>query len=532
MSGFAKIKLVWLILAIALLLNLRDAASEGRRDWPMYGKNLSHSFSNSSSKITEHNVSSLAPLWTFVTGDAVTASPAVVGGSLYVGSWDGFFYAIDTETGALKWKFQLDCQPSVVPVPEVCGGPPPGVPTPSRFRTPGGIVASSAAVVGDRVYFGGGRTLYSLSRRDGRLIWKHVICGNPEDPSCKTDQTDPLQILSSPAVWGEKIFVGTTTGGVSFDIPYLGGFLALDANTGEQLWRFEVDPPFVAGNRGCGNVWSSPAVDRHRHLVVFGTSDCKEQPLPPYHGSVVALDSDSGTLRWVFRPREVDVHSCDFDFGASPNVISAGDRAGIGIGGKDGTYYLLDSDSGEVVWARRVVFGGESGGFFGGAAVHGRRIYSATAFGDGNVQQQAGLCDPLFADPNDPDIVDTFIQEPSMHFLDAQTGMVVRQQRDSQSFGATTLGNGLVYSGFIGQSQDDLPAVKIYRATNLKLESVILATVNGRPGMVNSAVIPVGRAIFFGSGNYFDGTGSAIHAYALPGREEAGPGDDGHADGE
>ena len=103
MSGFAKIKLVWLILAIALLLNPRDAASEGRRDWPMYGKNLSHSFSNSSSKITEHNVSSLAPLWTFVTGDAVTASPAVVGGSLYVGSWDGFFYAIDTETGALKW---------------------------------------------------------------------------------------------------------------------------------------------------------------------------------------------------------------------------------------------------------------------------------------------------------------------------------------------------------------------------------------------------------------------------------------------
>ena len=76
----------------------------------------------------------------------------------------------------------------------------------------------------------------------------------------------------------------------------------------------------------------------------------------------------------------------------------------------------------------------------------------------------------LFADPSDPDIVDTFIQEPSMHFLDAQTGMVVRQQRDSQSFGATTLGNGLVYSGFIGQSQDDLPAVKIYRATNLKLE--------------------------------------------------------------
>src|ERR1700760_284616 len=251
MSVFTNIRFLWLTLGLALLLCPRDAASEDRPDWPMYGRNLSHSFSNPSSDITEQNVSSLAPVWTFVTGDAVTASPAVVDGSLYVGSWDGFFYAINARTGALLWKFQLDCQPSVVPLPEVCGGPAPGVPTPARFRTPGGIVASSAAVVGDRVYFGGGRTLYSLSRHDGRLIWKQVICGNPEDPNCKTDQNDPLQILSSPAVWGDKIFVGATTGGVSFDIPYRGGFVALDAKTGEQVWRFEVDPPSVAGNRGC-----------------------------------------------------------------------------------------------------------------------------------------------------------------------------------------------------------------------------------------------------------------------------------------
>ena len=38
-------------------------------------------------------------------------------------------------------------------------------------------------------------------------------------------------------------------------------------------------------------------------------------------------------------------------------------------------------------------------------------------------------------------------------------------------------------------------------------------------GMVSSAVVPVGRAIYFGSGNFFDGTGSGVHAYALPDRD-------------
>jgi hypothetical protein len=40
--------------------------------------------------------------------------------------------------------------------------------------------------------------------------------------------------------------------------------------------------------------------------------------------------------------------------------------------------------------------------------------------------------------------------------------------------------------------------------------------VNGVPGMVNSAAVPVGRMVFFGSGNFFDGAGSGVHAYKLP----------------
>jgi polyvinyl alcohol dehydrogenase (cytochrome) len=485
----------------------------------MYGKDLSHSFSNPFSQINPSNVASLTPAWTFPTGDAVTASPAVVDGIVYVGSWDGFFYAIDAAAGQLKWKVQVDCQGSVVPLPQVCGGPGAGTSSPSRFQTPGGIITSSAAVVDGRVYFGGGRTLYSVDASDGRVLWKHVICGNPEDANCAADQNDPLQILSSPAVLDGKLYVGVSTGGVSFGIPYRGGFLAFDAQTGQQLWRFEVDANRPNGmNRGCGNVWSSPALDAESQMVFFGTADCEEQPEPPYHGSVVALDARTGNPVWVFRPRESDPNKCDFDFGASPNLITYGEHRAVGIGGKDGTYYLLDRSTGKELWATRVVFGGGEGGFFGGAAVDGKRIFSATAFGDGNLLSGTGRCDPEYSDPNNPRIVDAFVQDPSLHAFSVGSGLVLAEQNDNQSFGATSLANGVVLSGFIGLSETNLPAVKAY-TQHLAPVAVLPSEVEGRPGMVNSTVIPVGRMLFFGSGNYFDGTGSGIHGYKLPNGE-------------
>ena len=97
--------------------------------------------------------------------------------------------------------------------------------------------------------------------------------------------------------------------------------------------------------------------------------------------------------------------------------------------------------------------------------------------------------------------------------------MLVTEQRSSQSLGPTTLADGVVFSGFIGKSTTDLPAVKAYRTTNLAVLAVLPISVGGRPGMVSSAVVPVGRAIYFGSGNFFDGTGSGVHAYTLPDRD-------------
>ena len=107
-----------------------------------------------------------------------------------------------------------------------------------------------------------------------------------------------------------------------------------------------------------------------------------------------------------------------------------------------------------------------------------------------------------------------------MHALDAATGSILWEANTNQSFGPTTLADRVVFSGFTGLSESELPAIKAYDARDgapgNRLLFVYPTEINHRPGMVNSAVVPVGRMVFFGSGNFFDGSGSAIQALTLP----------------
>jgi outer membrane protein assembly factor BamB len=503
------------------------AQEDGRmrgEDWPMYGRNLSHTFSNEHSGINPSNVSSLQPAWTFTPtlekADAFSASPTVVDGVVYVGSWNGFFYALDAHSGKLIWKFEVDCQNSalVLPWPPQCV--PAGTSPPNRFLTDGGLITSSAAVLDNKVYFAAGKTLYSLNAKNGSLRWKQVICGNPDNSTCKTDALDPTRIFSSPAVFDGLVFIGHTVDGAP---GYRGGFEALNAANGKLRWRFEVDPKLNsqgqvvgANNRGCGSVWSSAAVDTENRLVFFGTGDCNaaKPNQPPYHEAVIALESKTGQLRWVFSPHPTD--TCDFDFGAAPNIIDLGNSRYVGIGGKDGTYYLLDALppnlAGHVVWQKNVVFGGVIGGFYGGAAFDGQHIFSATGVGDFNP-----ITGPCSMDPRD-----AFLEEPSIHALNAAlnpvNGRILWERPPppppNHSFGATSLADGVVFSGLVGPVPPILnvpPAVNAYDARN----GTLLATFP-MPGQVNSAATPVGKMLFVTSGNSFDGNGSGVHAFTLP----------------
>ena len=138
----------------------------GPGDWPTYGGSAHHTFSNATG-LTTSNVQTLAPKWFFKTGDAVTANPVVVGNRVYVGSWDGNFYAIDKNTGTQAWKFTIKPQPAVSPQEDANGRAVDPTNPESFLTSDGGLITSSAWYEPasnkthgrNLVIFGGGYTL-------------------------------------------------------------------------------------------------------------------------------------------------------------------------------------------------------------------------------------------------------------------------------------------------------------------------------------------------------------------------------------
>ncbi len=155
---------------------------------------------------------------TFNSGDwgfdrrSIQSSPAVVGGTVYVGARDGFLYALDAATGARRWRFDHDVS-WVITSPAVVDGTIYAGSSDGHFvqaLDAGGreqwrakvssVVWSSPAVADSVVYFGDGAgALTAVDRRTGAVRW-----------SFRTGS----QIYSSPAVSGRYVVVGSTDGAV------------------------------------------------------------------------------------------------------------------------------------------------------------------------------------------------------------------------------------------------------------------------------------------------------------------------------
>jgi polyvinyl alcohol dehydrogenase (cytochrome) len=475
----------------------------GPTDWPAYGHDAQRSFAGvTSAGLTKSSASTLAAAWFFPTGDAVTADPVVVAKTVYVGSWDGFFYAINRATGALRWKYQLKQQPAI--------NPSPGNTSPRDVTSDGGLVTDAAwyepatASHPNLVIFAGGYTLYALNADTGALFWSHDYTGLPEQPPSPT--TDATRIFSSPVVYGNQVIFGVSSDGGSGHRGYVA---SANVNNGSLVWRFETDVN-TAGqvqDDGCGGVWSSPALDPVRKLVFVGVADCNFLGTAPYNERVIALNALSGSVAWVFTPPRLQGvpagqdPPCDFDFGASVNLGAPDPVTGaptfLGIGGKDGTYYRLDPATGARQWSYRFVFGGFSGGFIGTAAFDGRRIYGATAIGD--FGSSSGTCT---TDPSD-----TPVQEPSIHAFnpfapDGSSG-VAWEGTNAQSLGPTTVAAGMTFSGYAFG-----PQVQVRDASSGSTVTTLAVASSCFCG-----ISVAGNAVFFGTGSPQQGTGDGVYAF-------------------
>jgi polyvinyl alcohol dehydrogenase (cytochrome) len=459
------------------------ATTPGPWDWPTYGHDAQHTF-HGLTTLTKRSVKRLKVAWFFPTADAVTATPTVVGGTVYVGSWDDNFYALNLETGAVLWKYQLNAQNAVTPYPGQ---------QPRAAASDGGLVTSSAwyqPATRSRpalVIFGGGYTLYALDAATGALYWSHDYTGQPGEPP--NPNADGTRIFSSPVVVGNRVIFGTDVDGAN---GYRGYIAAASLNTGNPLWEFQTDinSSGRVGNDGCGNVWSSGSVLPALGLVVFDTADCNFADDQPLSEAVLALHVTTGRLAWVYRPQLPDL-LCDWDFGASVNagINSKGVATFLGAASKGGTYYSLNPATGQLRWATNVVFGGFAGGFIASTAYDGHRVYGSTAIGDfGDFEMGKSL----LCDPSDP--ADTGQQQPTVHAFVATSGAVAWQVDDSPSFAPTTVAGGMTFNG----PALDANILEVRDASNGDLlNSVSL------PGPVWSGVATVGDALVTGVGSSY-----------------------------
>ncbi len=480
--------------------------------WPMFGHDPGRSFSQAEgcAEIVPTNVATLIPAWSVLTADNVSASPTVVDGVLYVGAWDGTFYALDAETGEELWTFQID----------------------DSHEVAFGRIVSTAAVdtvkltgggTVDVVLFGGGGTLYALKPGSEGPVVLAKINVDPRD----ANESDPsqIEIESSPVVAhlaaGDRILVGMDvhnrrgvgrTGLLSF---------ALREDAGGALpYRFDLaykhDPEtgrvlhsLTEGSGqgwGCGGVWSSPALDPNaldgQGIAVFGTSNCGNHEESAAAGEIgreamIAINATTGEQLWRFQPREPN--DIDDDFGSTPNLLPGG---AVGIGGKDGWYYARDLVTGAERWSARAGQSGRLnsgfavGGFIGAPAVG--RVVDVTGGETRDVIFGVTALPTPFKQPADAGgnpIDTTLIDDPARLFslsaMDAATGEILwRSPLAAPAYGHVAYANGVVFVPMTF----GLRLMAFEAATGLPLW--IMPTI----GAPSSGVVVVGDMLFTGTG--------------------------------
>jgi polyvinyl alcohol dehydrogenase (cytochrome) len=218
--------------------------------------------------------------------------------------------------------------------------------------------------------------------------------------------------------------------------------------------------------------------------VYVATGDCVESGATGLANSIIALDADTGALRWSFHPLPpADLR--DFDFIASPNVFTATSgsvtRNLVGAGNKAGTYYAVDQDTGALVWQADATPGIPN--LFGGF-----NASTGAAFGDVYASTFSG---PPF----------TF----AIHDFDGSNAWACPSTECKVfSFGPPAEANGIVLSG------DNAGLLRAFDAQT----GAILATID-LGGAISSGPAIVNGRVFIGAGTGGFGTSQKQGVYSL-----------------
>ena len=333
--------------------------------------------------LTAADLPRLTLKWAFGYVNVATArtQPALAGGRLFVASESGQVHALNPRSGCTYWTFTAQAG--------VASGLAVG-----HYRT-------SAGADGYAVFFGDRRAhAYAVDAQSGRQLWVR-----------KLDEHRSAAITGSPTVYEGRVFVpvqGIGEEGLGAHNNYAcctfrGSVTALDASSGTVLWKTYTvaeSRPRAKNAAGVqmygpagGGIWSAPTIDARRRLVYVATGNGYAEPMQPTTDAVLALDLDTGALKWSRQLLEGDIWAMgceaknpdnpacpgtlgpDFDFSAPPALVRAHGRELLVLPQKSGLAFALDpAKQGELVWQYRFGAGSGLGGEWGGAS-DGEHVY-------------------------------------------------------------------------------------------------------------------------------------------------------------
>jgi len=308
--------------------------------------------------LTAEQVPQLKLKWAFgfPRGDTAYGQASVVGGRVFVGSDDGYVYSLDARTGCVYWSFHARSGVRTAPVIAPIAGHGSSV---------------FAVYVGDMR-----ANAYALNASTGKQLWAQELSDHYT-----------ARITAAPALYQGRLYVPISATEEIFSAApsypcctFRGSVVALDANTGEPLWRTYAIPqaPQPVRKNSVGTqlwapagaaIWNSPTIDTKRHVLYVGTGDAYTEPASKNSDAVLAMELSTGKILWSFQavPNDAWMVGCvpettencpkdlgvDFDFGSSAILLNLGSARQILLAAsKSGTVFALDPDrQGAVLWS-------------------------------------------------------------------------------------------------------------------------------------------------------------------------------------
>ena len=319
-------------------------------NWLTYSGTYKSQHYSGLKQITRENVGDLEFKWAFHGSPKgkLQTTPLVVDGVMYLTEGNNDVTALDAKTGRRFWTCSHTLPKKVHVV---------------------ALTNRGAALLDDRVFTGtlDGR-LIALDAKTGHVLWDKKVC----------DYTKGYAVTMAPLAVKDKVIVGTAGG----EFGIRGYIDAYDAATGERAWRFYTIPgPGEPGHEswendawktGGGSAWVTGSFDPELNLTYWGignpSPDWNGDVRPGdnlYSGSVVALDADTGKLKWHFQFTPHD--TWDWDAVQIPVLVDrefrGRQRKLMLWGNRNAFFYVLDRESGEFLlgkpftkqtWAERL----------------------------------------------------------------------------------------------------------------------------------------------------------------------------------